>query len=94
MQLVFDGQHPDFIGEAEAIEFLGLAGRRNPLGTLKRLCRTGLPHYRPLRGVYRFNPHELAAWLKDQHGDRPKRLPDAAPGPFDGPRPTDPPLAG
>ena len=48
------------LSEDEAIEVLGLQGRRNPKGSLRWLMRTGkLAYVRLARGVYGFRRGDL-----------------------------------
>lgn len=50
------------LSEDEAVEVLGLRGRRNPKGSLRWLMRTGkLAYVRLARGVYGFRRDDLQA---------------------------------
>ena len=53
--------------EDEAIEILGLRGRKNPKGSLRWLMRTKrLPHVRMARGINVFERSALAEYIR-QH---------------------------
>lgn len=54
--------------EDEAVEFLRLGDRKNPVGALRWLCRTRRLAYIPLgRGIRRFRAGDLEAYIERQH---------------------------
>ncbi len=53
--------------ENEAVEFLRLGDRKNPVGALRWLCRTRRLAYIPLgRGIRRFRVGDLEAYIEQQ----------------------------
>ena len=54
--------------EDEAIDALGLHDRPNPKGALRWLVRVGnLGCVRVARGILRFRPVDIAAFIEDRH---------------------------
>ena len=54
--------------EDEAVQFLRLGDRKNPIGALRWLCRTRRLAYIPLgRGIRRFRAGDLDAYIERQH---------------------------
>lgn len=54
--------------EEEAVEFLRLGDRKNPLGALRWLCRTRrLAYIQVGRGIRRFRAADLEEYVERQH---------------------------
>ena len=54
--------------EDEAVEFLRLGDRKNPIGALRWLCRTRrLAYIQVGRGIRRFRAGDLEAYIERQH---------------------------